>query len=884
MNNLNQQFSESLFKADNALKLFKKHIESYSQELVRQFDPHQPVNKLISSKAKFIDNLLTTCWNHFLTPLENELSLIAVGGYGRNELFPHSDIDILILLSDDKDLEFQAALSQFNTFLWDIGLKPGLSTRTIDECMEMAAKDQTVLTGLLELRLICGNSSLFDTLKKQVRSDKIWSSEQYFSAKLEEQIQRHTKYHDTAYNLEPNVKESPGGLRDMQVIAWVFKQHYHTATLRELIKHKFITTEEYNDLMSAQQQLWQIRFALHILTGRCEDRLLFDNQRELASWFGYVDENNNQCIEQFMQNYYKTVVGLERLNEMLLQIFRERFVSPTEAKTTQTLDENFNSVSGYIEAKHDNVFVDNPLAILEIFLLQQQNPSLKGIRATTIRLIRKSLYLIDENFRNNNEAQRLFVEIFKQSHGLTHALRRMNRHGVLSAYLPDFANIVARMQYDLFHIYTVDEHTLFVIRNLRRFSLEKHQHELPFCNSIFLLINKPEVLYLAALFHDIAKGKGGDHSTLGEDIVIEFCKRHKISDHDSKLIAWLVKNHLIMSMTAQRKDISDPEIIHEFASQVGSIEYLNHIYLLTVADIRATSPTLWNSWKDSLLKELYTAAHKALRKGLQEPADQQARSNETKREAREGLLEQGISDETIDQTWKHFNEDYFLRYYPEEIICHTAAIASSNEEDLPLVLLRPQTQRGSAEVFIFSKVKKRIFSNCTATLDQLGLTILDARIVTTKDQFVLNSFQVLEQSGKPIKDLYRELHICSAIRKSILNNEISSHQNLHRQSNQAKHFPIPTRIYFHEDPQNQCTILEIITTDQPGLLSEISKAFVEHDVHINSARITTIGSRVEDIFSITNSASKTITDQDQLRKIKDSIIANLEAEKTEKNE
>jgi [protein-PII] uridylyltransferase len=876
VNNLNHQFSESLFNAENAPEQFKKLIKFNNEELARQFDPHQPVNPLILAKAKFIDKLLLTCWKHFFADLENELSLIAVGGYGRSELFPHSDIDILVLLGDKQDLQFHSALSNFNAFLWDIGLQPGLSTRTVDECVDAAIDDQTVLTGLLEMRRVCGNTALFKTLKKRMTSEQIWPSEPYFSAKLEEQIQRHTKYHDTAYNLEPNVKESPGGLRDMQVIAWVFKHHYHAATLRELIKYEFITPQEYEKLISAQQKLWQIRYALHILTGRCEDRLLFDNQRELANWFGYVDENNNQCIEQFMQNYYRTVVGLERLNEMLLQIFKERFITQTEPKTVQDIDANFDSISGYIEAKHENVFVDNPLALLEIFLLQQRNPLLKGIRATTIRLIRRNIHLIDENFRQNQQAHEIFIEIFRQPRGLTHALRRMNRYGVLPAYLPCFANIVARMQYDLFHIYTVDEHTLFVIRNLRRFSLEEHKQELPFCNAIFLRINKPEILYIAALFHDIAKGKGGDHSVLGEEIAKDFCNQHELSSHDTKLISWLVKNHLLMSMTAQRKDISDPEIIHEFATILGNTEYLNHLYLLTVADIRATSPKLWNSWKDSLLKELYNAAHTALRKGLQEPASQQVQISETKQEARKELHEQGISDQTIDQTWMHFNDDYFLRYYPEEIVCHTTAIASSNEEDLPLVLLRPQTLRGNAEVFIFTQAKKGVFSNCTATLDQLGLTILDARIVTTKDQYTLNSFQVLEQSGEPITDLPRELHICSSIRKSILNDRVSNQVNLHRQSQQAKHFPIPTRIYFHEDIHNECTILEIITTDQPGLLSKISKAFLEHDIYINSARITTIGSRVEDIFYISDQDSRPISNQVKLDNIKDSLLADLE--------
>ncbi len=873
MNNLNHQFSESLFKTKNSLDLFKQLIKSNNEELARQFDPTKPVNKLISAKARFIDGLLTTCWKHFFGSLENELSLIAVGGYGRSELFPHSDIDILVLLDNTKDLHFQSALSQFNTFLWDIGLKPGLSTRTVEECIESAIDDQTVLTGLLEMRPVCGNITLFEILKKKITSDKTYPSEEYFSAKLEEQSQRYAKYHDTAYNLEPNVKESPGGLRDMQVIAWVFKQHYHSATLEELIRYEFITTQEYEELMSAQQKLWQIRYALHILTGRCEDRLLFDTQRELATWFGYVDENNNQCIEQFMQNYYKTVVGLERLNEMLLQIFKERFI--TQSGSIQTINANFNSVSGYIEVNHENVFTDNPLTLLEIFLLQQKNPSIKGIRATSIRLIRKSIHLIDENFRQDPQAHQLFLEIFRQPHGLTHALRRMNRYGVLPAYLPCFANIVARMQYDLFHIYTVDEHTLFVVRNLRRFSLEKHNEELPFCNAVFLRINKPEILYLAALFHDIAKGKGGDHSSLGEEIAKGFCILHKISDHDTKLITWLIKNHLLMSMTAQRKDISDPEIVYEFASLLGSTEYLDHIYLLTVADIRATSPKLWNSWKDSLLKELYTTAHKALRRGLQEPVSQQARSNETRKDARNELHKQGICDKTIDKAWEHFKDDYFLRYYPDEIACHTTAIASNNPKDLPLVLLRPQTQRGSAEVFVFAEAKKGVFSICTATLDQLGLTILDARIVTTDDQYALNSFQVLEQSGKPITDLKRELHICSAIRNSILNNAVSGHTNLHRQSRQAKHFPIPTQVFCHEDSHDQSTIMEIITTDQPGLLSEISKVFLEHQVYINSARITTIGSRVEDIFNISDADSKPITDKTQLDKIKNSILTTL---------
>lgn len=853
---------------DNHLK-FKQLIKQKNLELNQRFDPQQPVDHLIREKADFIDELLTISWRHFLRDQAERLTLVAVGGYGRRELFPHSDIDILILLVNTDHDKYGELLSNFFTFLWDIGLKLGHSVRTLDECIEAAASDQTIMTGLLESRPIYGNPDLFRTLKARTTSDKIWPSAQFFQAKMAEQKQRYLKFHETAYNLEPNIKEGPGGLRDMQVIAWVFKHHYNSSTLKELIKFGFLPESEYNELTSALQTLWKIRYALHVLTGRGEDRLLFDYQRDLAEWFGFTEKKDNQSIEQFMQYYYKTVVGLERLNEMLLQLFNERFVNQQQPHERIPINFNFNSIGGYLEASHDNVFRQTPLGLLEIFLLRQQIPSIKGIRATTIRLIRKSLYLIDDSFRQNSNTRRTFIEILRQPRGITTALRCMNRYGVLAAYLPSFAHIVARMQYDLFHIYTVDEHTLFVIRNLRRFSLQKHYHELPFCNDIFRLITRPDVLYIAALFHDIAKGKKGDHSVLGAQIASNFCEQHRLSDHDTKLITWLVRHHLLMSMTAQRKDISDPEVIHEFALQLGSIEYLNYLYLLTVADIRATNPELWNSWKDTLLKELYIATHQALHRGLHNPVALQDKISETKKEATHELLSLGVKAATIDRAWRYLNDDYFLRYSANEIVWHTIAIASSDATALPLVLLRPETYRGSAEVFIYAKNESHIFSLSTATLDQLGLTILDARIITTSDHYVLNSFQVLEQSGHPINDLFREIHICSALRKTLRQRKVNTQRNLHHLSRQAKHFPISTHIDFHNDLHNRQTVLELITTDRPGLLSKVGKAFRRQEITLLNAKITTIGSRVEDMFYITDTETGKILDpqkQHQLRR------------------
>lgn len=881
---MNKSVASNRISGKEKLQEFKQLIKQKDLELQEKFDPHLSVKDLLREKSDFIDDILTTSWQHFLAGKAENLCLIAVGGYGRRELFPHSDIDIVILLDSGSVSDYQEMLTNFLTFLWDIGLKPGQSVRSVEQCVAAALDDQTIMTSIMENRLITGNTALCQKLRNAITPDKIWPSDQFFAAKMLEQQQRYAKYHDTAYNLEPNVKEGPGGLRDMQVITWVFKRQYDSKTLRELIQYGFLPESEYKQLISALHVLWRIRYALHLLTGRSEDRLIFDYQRDLARQFGFSTENQkyNEDVEKFMQFYFKTILELQRLNEMLLQLFNERFVLGEASKEAVPLNDHFVVINKYIEAKDEKVFERQPLALLEIFLILQKNMALKGIRATTIRLIRKNLHLIDDSFRENKAANHLFMEIFRQPHGITTQLRRMNRYGILAAYLPSFANIVARMQYDLFHIYTVDAHTLFVIRNLRRFSIEKHKHELPFCNDIFSLINKQEILFIAALFHDIAKGRNGDHSTIGEEIARDFCRQHDFSSHDTKLVTWLVRNHLVMSMTAQRKDISDPDVIHEFAQKVGSVEFLNHLYLLTVADIRATNPELWNSWKDSLLKELYSASHNALRRGLQNPLALNDRIQEHKKEATDELIGLGFSELILDKLWQHVSDDYFLRYSSDEIIWHTSAIASANETDLPLVILRAQTRRSSAEIFIYAKNVGAVFSLSTATLDQLGLTILDARIMTTNDDYVLNTFQVLEQSGEPINESYRINHICAVLRNNLLLQNVKEHKNIHRQSRQAKHFPIPTKIKFYPDPLNKQTILELITTDRSGLLSQVGRVFNKHDINLHSARITTIGSRVEDMFYITDMQSQPILDSSKQEKLREELIYVLDNTKPKK--
>ncbi len=882
MNSKIRLIPNEIFTADKPHVLLKQIINDKYEEISRNFDPQKNAGDLLVENSAFIDDILSLCWNHFLNQHADHLSLAATGGYGRNELFPNSDIDIIILLQNSNTDLYQDNLSSFSNFLWDIGLKPGQSVRTIEECMIAAKNDQTIMTNLLETRIISGNHSLFTDLTLKISQSNLWSSADFFASKMEEQEQRYTKYHDTAYNLEPNIKEGPGGLRDLQNIAWVFKHHFKSTTLKELIKYGFFSETEYNELISYRDILWRIRFALHTLTRSTEDRLSFDYQRELAKQFNFIDSEGNPDVEEFMQFYFRTVTELERTNEILLQLFNERLINTDTIKQLHPENPHFYSIKGYIEAKDSTTFHEHPLALLEIFILLQQNKSLRGVRANTIRLIRKNLHLIDDHFRNNPEANKLFLQILKAPRGITHQFRRMNRYGILAAYLPCFSNIIGRMQYDLFHIYTVDAHTLFVLRNLRRLSLEKHQDELPFCNSIFLRIKKPQILYITALFHDIAKGMDGDHSILGESIVRKFCVQHGLSKQDSKLICWLVRNHLLMSMTAQRKDISDPDVIHKFALQMGSIEYLNHLYLFTVADIRATNPNLWNSWKDSLLLELYTSTHSALHRGLQNPIERSERLYENKLEAKEELIGRGISEATIQKTWDKINDDYFLRYSADEITWHTIAIAATSNEEMPLVILRPQNQRGSIEIFIYTKNENKIFSLSAKTLDQLGLTILDARIVTTnlttQEQYVLNSFQVIEQSGESITELDRELHICRTLSNNLKCLNVPDNTNIHRQSRQAKHFPIRNQVNFHIDPLGRYTVIELITTDRSGLLATIGQAFNSLEIQLHDAKITTIGSRVEDMFYVSDNQLKPVTDEGSLEKIRQQLLSSLEDE------
>jgi [protein-PII] uridylyltransferase len=854
---------------------FRDSLRAFAETLRLRFEGGEDVERLVTRRAGFVDDLLRRAWRVAM-PGAAPAALVAVGGYGRGELYPASDVDVMILLDDGEATAVAGAVERLVTLLWDIGLEVGHSVRTVAECRDEAERDVTVATNILESRLVAGQPGLLEAMRAATAPDQIWPSDRYFAAKWEEQKARHRKYNDSAYNLEPNIKENPGGLRDIQMIGWVAKRHFGAATMHDLVARGFLTQAEHQDLMAGQAHLGRIRFALHLLTGRREDRLLFDHQRVLARDFGYADTAGNLAVEQFMQSYYQTVIQLNRLNELLLQLFQETILLRDQLDEPQPINSRFQARSGFIEVTHENVFRRQPLALLEIFLLLQQHPELTGVKASTIRLIRTYRDSIDESLRTGLPARSLFMEILRQSRGITHELRRMHRYGILARYLPEFRAVTGRMQYDLFHVFTVDEHTLWVVRNIRRFMVPAFFHEFPLCSEIAQNIPKPELLYIAGLFHDIAKGRGGDHSELGAEDAYTFCIRHGLSEYDSRLVGWLVRRHLLMSMTAQRMDIEDPEVIQRFAGTVGDPVRLDYLYLLTVADVRATNPARWNSWKDSLLRQLYTETEHALMRGLDNPRAQDELIGEKQAEARRLLAAGQVSQEAVTRLWINLSTDYFLYSSPEEIAWQTEAVLRATCAESPMVLVRHQTARGGTAVFICAPDQDGLFALTTALLSQLALNVVAARIQTADAGRTMNTFLVLEEDGSPVSGREREREIIDTLTRGLARRqpvEVGAPRRLPRQ---IRHFEIPARSEFSQDPANHRTVLHVTATDRPGLLSLVGQAFARTGVRIISAKIATVGALADDTFFITDLHGQPIEDPVQLDRIATALGEHLD--------
>ncbi len=862
--------------ADDQLSNFRNLVRSSNAALKIRFLNGAKVDELLEERTRIVDLLIVSAAEIFLSKLRGKICLIAVGGYGRGELHPGSDIDLMLLsnrnLNRDRD-----RIAEYFAFLWDIGLDLGPSTRTVAECKSACKNDLTIATTLMESRLLTGPERLYGKLVKAIEPPSIWPARAFFEAKMKEQQQRHHQYDDTAYNLEPNIKGSPGCLRDIQNIAWTAMRHFGTGDPAALVKLGFLTKAQLRILLQGRSFLWRIRFALHILAGRREDRLLFEYQTRIAEMFGYEDASYTLAVEQFMQRYYRTVMDISRLNEMLLQLFQEAILLNPDAPT-EPLNASFEVKNGFLQVTHKKVFTENPSTLLEIFLLLQQNPELKGVSAHTIDLIRRNLHLINDEFRLRPRNHRLFLKIIKAPAGVTHELRRMNLYGVLGQYIPNFGRIVGRMQYDLFHAYTVDEHTLFVVSNLRRFALERFNHEFPRCSEIMQQLPVPEIAYLSGLFHDIAKGRGGDHSELGAVSAEEFCLEHGMSVYDARLVAWLVRHHLDLSTTAQKKDINDPDVIHEFARLVGDATHLDYLYLLTVADVRGTSPKVWNSWKAQLFEETYELTKRALRHGLEAPIEQDELLLEKRHQAIELVRAAGMDPSLAEQYWNEVGDNYLLRCRPEEIAWHTQLLKIQEDSNHDcLVAIRDSSEHNGTTVLIHAPQTQFTFAIATAIFDEFGLSITEARLIPLKTQHSLSIYTVLEQDGQAVTESQRQKKIQRRLATAINAAEDVTVEITRKVPRQARMFTTPTQVEFATDQANGQTIMDLTTGDRPGLLAETSRVLRSREILIRTAKIVTVGERAEDVFYITSSAHKplTETEQDELREI---LVAALDNE------
>ncbi len=856
-------------------------LEEATQVLHAQFSPQHSIRTLLHRRAKFMDQLLCRIWHHISWPASRSITLAAVGGYGRRELHPHSDIDLLILLRRDDHELYRECIEQFVAFLWDLKITVGHSVRSLEECSTHASEDVAIATNLMESRYLAGSRQLHRDMMALTGPNQMWSSTAFCSAKLQEQLARRQRYADTEYSLEPNLKNSPGGLRDIQTFRWIARRHFGTSHMRELVKSGLLSHAELRLLQGGQDFLWRVRYGMHMLSGSCEDRLHFDLQRTLAPMFGYSDQQPlGLAVEQFMKHYYRWTLRLGELGDVLIQNFNEQVIYACEPVHIQRLNARFQIRNGCIEVTRPNIFAKNPSALLEIFVLMAQHREISDVRASTIRLIREHRHLVNKEFRGNPKHAKLFMALLRAPHRVATQLHRMRRYGILGRYLPEFHRITGQMQHDLFHVYTVDAHTIQVVLNLRRFNKPEEKHRFPVAAGIVRRLRKIELLYVAGIYHDIAKGRGGDHSVLGERDAIAFCRRHAIGKQDTALVAWLVRNHLYMSMTAQRNDISDPAVIQKFVATVDNQERLDYLYALTAADISATNPSLWNAWRATLLRELYLQAKHALLHGSTAGGDRHSRAEDAKAAAW-GLLraQDGISRQTVQSAWADIGKDYFLREKPQDVAWHTAGIIGHASKSEPLIMIRNQGESDfeqATQIFVYAPHHDRLFAIITSIIEQLELSVQDAHIFRAADKHTLYTFFVLDRDSKSIGEDSADLQqLRMALDAQLQDPERAPDRVRRLEPIQVRKFSVPISAVISTAPSKHYSVLEVTTPDRPGLLASVARVLSRFPLELLGARITTLGERVDDIFYLTENAGGPILSKGLRSKIEQAICKEL---------
>lgn len=866
-------FQSPLTFSDEQLTIseLKQQLEHFAQYQKQEFLNHHPVTDLVLGRSEYMDLLLHRLWQHFGFMDIPELGLVAVGGYGRGELHPLSDIDILIISNNKIAEETERKVSEFITLLWDLRLEVGHAVRTVDECSEIGRADLTVATNLQEARLLAGSEDTFHRLKMLIHSESFWPSETFYKAKIQEQRERHARYHDTTYNLEPDIKSTPGGLRDIHTLSWVARRHFGATSLYEMSRYGFLTDAEYRELVECQDFLWRVRFALHMELKRYDNRLTFGLQAQVAEHLGFVGEGN-RAVEMMMKEFYRTVRRVAELNKMLLKLFDQAILNNGEECEPVILDEDFQRRGSLIEARKPALFQARPETILDMFLHIANDSTIDGVAPATMRQLRTARRRLNKFLHTIPEAREKFMELVRHPNALHRAFSLMHKLGVLAAYLPQWSQIVGQMQFDLFHAYTVDEHSIRLLKHINTFGDPANHDRHPICCEIYPKLQKKELLILAAIFHDIAKGRGGDHSEIGAVEAYDFCIEHGLSKPEAKLVSWLVLNHLLMSVTAQRRDIYDPEVIIEFAKKVRDEEYLEYLVCLTVADICATNPELWNSWKRTLLAELFYSTQRALRRGLENPVDVRDRIRHNQQLASALLRKEGFSSREIELLWQRFKADYFLRHTHKQIAWHCTHLLRHKDPTQPLVILSKRAPRGGTEIFVYTKDQPSLFAKVVGELDRRNLNVHDAQIMTSKDGYVLDTFMVLDQNGSVIEEARHQ-----ALSKHIVNvlkSESALELKTRRLPRQLKHFTVKTKIDFLPTRSKKRTLMEFVALDTPGLLATVGATFSELNLDLHAAKITTMGERAEDLFILTSPQGNKLSEEEEAL-LRERLIENV---------
>lgn len=854
----------------NQVATIKECVAASYQWLNEAFD-ETTVDSLIEGRVEFVDTLLQKLWHLSALDQIPTLALVAVGGYGRGQLQPYSDIDLLLLSKQPLTETNQQQLRNFVALLWDTGLDIGHAVRNVQQTVDIANQDVTVATNLIESRILAGDESTFNALQAKVHSDTFISSADFFKAKLEEQHKRHAKFKHTSYNLEPNLKENPGCLRDIQTIGWVAKKHFRLFNGRELVNHDYITSAELQELLDCRHFLWRMRCALHLVSGRSENRLLFDYQPEVAKYLGFGN-GDKSSVEALMKVFYRQVRRISELNQMLLPRFSQDILG-LERRQSNNINADFALERDSIKPRHNNVF-PTPLAIMQFLLILAQQPEIKTIDTDTLRQLRNARRTFSDHYWcEDKHCREVFVMLLYTAEFYDFGWDLAHKHGILQAYLPEWDHIAGMMQFDLFHAYTVDEHTHRLIKFIRNY-YQCHDDSFSRCHNIVKTAERPELLFIAAIFHDIAKGRGGDHSLMGAQAIAQFCEKHQLESADSGLVIWLVEKHLLMSVVAQRRDIYDPDVISEFAAAVGNQRRLDFLYALTLADIRATNDNLWNDWKASLLGELYQFTTQALKAGKQGQQPLQHLSIHHQQKAVQALLRKGFEKQSIGALWRAFSDDYFTRFKPDQIAWHSQAILDAQQhtpQEL-VVEISNQTTRAGTELIIYGKDKFSLFAQVASVLDSRNCSIHDAQLMQLENGRIFDSFTLLEQDGSAIDNPQRIQALQHAIH-SQLAKPGHSHTNNRRLSRQHRQLSVPTKVRFYPG-RNNTSMMELEALDTPGLLAQISHILVEQKISLHMAKITTIGERAEDLFILSTLQGKALS-QEQEVALKARLIAEL---------